>query len=1115
MKKISDREKILLHLSHHEEYESEDTAPYGVCKRGISENIGLEYEQVGKYLEELIELDMVKREVRSVVGLQREREVYFPTLEGYRKAEEELHESLGKKEVTVKTEEGEEKVRLENIDVYIDEQHPMLYTLKNMDEDGVVDLTVERRKDVFVGREKEMDKLKEKLSEVKENDCSALFVKGDAGVGKTRLISEFKEYAISKGFDFLSGGAHYDTAEPYLPLREAFKEHIEKEEETEGFTSMAMLGAQVADKKPEVVDKKMFDAERTADWNKITKRVRKIASRKPLLVFLDDMQWSDQATLQLLYYMMKDLSDSPILFVGAYRPEDVTADHGLVEFKRRIRREGLFKELKLEQLDTEHTREMIVGEIGREDIPEEFVELVHDTAEGNPLFTREIVKQMIEDKKVDVKRGKYPKSVKGVQMLDVIDDVVKRRTSRISDKTEVVLHKSAVIGEKVPFDLLRNVADMDELDLLDHLDMLGEIGLIHEDLTSENFIFSHGLIHRAVFDDISKRRRKKIHQLVAERMRDLYQRREKLADHYTDLAYHNEEGEEYEKAVENYYKAGLEAEVVYAHENAIRMCEKAVSLFERCRDDTTVNKETVLEELGDTHRIIGEYDQAIKRYKKAMVIVDEKKKKARLHRKLATVYEEKGDFKGFLKECERGLDLLDDEDAEISKLLEKKGWAFFRMGEYDQAEKTWRESVDAAEKAGSKKEISQSLHNLGTLCMKRGDYDKALVLLNQGKEIREDIGEEKLLANSLNNIGIVYYHKGEFDKCLEHNKESLEIRKKIGDKRGIGTTLNNIGVVYRIKGDLEKALDYNEECLDIMKKIGDKHGIAMSLNNIAMVHNEKGEHDRAIEHYRESIEIKKEIGDKQGIATSIDNLAIVYMEKGELDKALEHHLESLEKSRDIGDKGCTALILNNIGLTYQEKGELDKALDHSKESLKMHKEIGDKKGIGESLKTLAKVYRQKEQFQKSKEYLEKSLDLSFETDNQLLSVEILIEKAKNLIEKGETDAALQNAERAVDESIEDSMDIKEAKGRVVLGMVYREKGQLKRAKKELEKAEKIFEESGQALELPKVKYEYGLLLEKNGEKKRSKEYLEDALGSFQERGMKLWAEKCEEALEEI
>ncbi len=152
--------------------------------------------------------------------------------------------------------------------------------------------------DIFVGRSEELKKLKSLAEEVKKGNCRTVFIAGEAGIGKTTLVNEFKHFAVNNGFSFLVGTCHGETADPYLPFKEAFNRYLEEEDYSDG--SFAMMPVE---RSMDIEDKKMFDAEREATFYETTENVKDIARETPLAVFIDDIQWADQASLDILGYM--------------------------------------------------------------------------------------------------------------------------------------------------------------------------------------------------------------------------------------------------------------------------------------------------------------------------------------------------------------------------------------------------------------------------------------------------------------------------------------------------------------------------------------------------------------------------------------------------------------------------------------------------------------------------------------------------------------------------------------------------------------------------------------------------------------------------------------------
>ncbi|MBS3817758.1 MAG: AAA family ATPase, partial [Candidatus Thermoplasmatota archaeon] len=685
MVNITGRDKILLHLMNQQEFkDTKGEVPYRICQRGIAEYVSLSRNRVSELLRDLVKKEKLDEVTRRVVGLERRRKVYFLTEKGRKKARE-LHDELKEKKVDVKVGEENErrKVKLENIDKFIETGDPLLSALNQM-EDDVIDLTEEEeeREDVFVGRQEEIEYLTNILEEVNDEGSFTVFVTGPAGIGKTRLVSEFKQKAAKEGFEFLSGKAFYETSEPYRPLREAFDRY--------GVLA-SMLEPKGYPKRQGVEDKETFDAERHAEWYEITQKMKEIAANRPLVVFLDDLQWSDRATLELFHYMAAELTDSPILFLGIYRPEDLDADHPMVECRDRMIRENIFDELRLDPLDWEETSAIVKKQIGRKDLPDDFLKLVHQMTDGNPLFIRECINQMLEDETIKPEKNEYPKSTEEIAIPDVVDAVIQRRVNRLSDERVNILSKASVIGKDVPFKLLHKITDMKEVDLLDHLDVLIDTELLEDDPKEEVFSFSHDLIHLAVYDNISERVRQGYHRVVGEKMEELYQ--DELEGRYSDLGYHFEKAGEIKEAIECYRKAGEQAKSIYAHEDAISMYQKVLELMDEDHD-VELDKPAILEGLGDAYKTIGEYEDAERYFRKAL---DEGHEKGRLWRKIALVYREKGIFEEALEFIEKGLSITEKDEIERCKCLGTKGGILMQMGDYDEAIQIFKRERDLAE----------------------------------------------------------------------------------------------------------------------------------------------------------------------------------------------------------------------------------------------------------------------------------------------------------------------------------------------------------------------------------------------------------------------------------
>ncbi len=1003
----------------------------------------------------------------------------------------------------------------------------------------------------LVGRDPELSELTGALEAVVGGKGSTIFVSGEAGIGKTRLVEELISAAEERDAKVIRGWCLAENLEPLMPMREALKDadlyHLIAEspppkvisaylindagmlitkaerEETdldpdifasmltavENFISdsLSMMGEGEANKlntigygehdiliqtvgalsmatvikgtnsefliddmKKTLADigtefddwdgdmEKTEDVQPKIDWfirsrkyqgrylvddpkikqenlfDKVLKGIRRISSEQPIVLFLDDLQWADPTTLNLLHYLSRNTRDYGVLILGTYRPEDVVASddgktHQLKTAMQNMSREGLFKEIELNRLDGSMVEEFAAKTLGKIDLMEEFADRIHHESGGNPFFLLELINMLVQEQHLKEEDGVWSleRSIGEVHIPSKIYDVIVRRLGRLMKEQSELLECASVIGEEFDSQVLGSVTGRNRIDLLKNLNEIERIhNLIHS--MKKKYRFDHNKIREVLYNDINEELRVEYHRIVAESYEELY--KDRLDEVVENIAYHYYRAED-ERAVEFLLDAGDKSKDRYANIEAESFYRDASSLI----DEGDKRSVRAHEGMGDVLVTIAEYDEALKNYKNALELEDDNKNKARLFGKIAGVYNNKGDFESSLEYADKGMSLATEDDVEMCRLLNKKGWAYIRQGEYDTAMDFFEEERVIADRLDEKKDYAQALHDIGTIYISKGDYDEGKEHLEKALAIRTKIEDVKGMAKSLSNIGSIHYRKSEYDVSLEFHERSLETAEDIGNKDGVGISLNNIGTIYSAKGEKDKALEYYIRSLETAEKIGDKNSIALSLNNVGIIYNYKGELDKALEYFQRSLKMREEIGDKNGIAMSLGSIGTIYSDKGEKDKALEYYKKSLKMREDIGYKGGIAYSLCNIGMIYIYKGELGKAKDNAEKAFKLSKEIGAKAREGESKK--------------------------------------------------------------------------------ILGMVYREEGRWEKAKEEFEEGINIFEIAGEKKELAGVLYEYGLMWKAKGDRERAKENLKRSHSMFEDMGMKLSMDKAKEAFSSL
>ncbi len=1062
------KERILIHLYPYYKLKSKIEVPYEISQPGIADAVGVSRPHLSQEIRKIVEDEtgLIEEDIKRVKGMKRKRKVYFLTPKGVRKAQYLIKKFNGKK-ITILTPEGKSEVMVKDIDQYIKGDNPLLTSLSRVNDEGVLDLTKvdDIEEDIFIDRKKEMNFLKRTLKEVEEEGGMVLFVVGDSGIGKTRLISEFKKYSKKKGFVFLSGKAYFESSDPYLPFKKAFEEFTKNKD-----THFQLTSIYPGKSGPRAEDKKMFDYQRRATFFEIAEDIRILAKKKPLLIFLDDIQWADAATLQLTHYLSENLLDSKVLVIGAFRPRDVKMNDLLKEVRQRMRRERIYNELELKPLKWKHTKKIITAMLGVSSVPTDFVKLLHDLSEGNPLFIKECIKRLMEEGNLDPKKNRYPDDPKAINIPNIIINIIERRFDQLSDDTRRILHLGCVIGEEIPFDLLLNTCGMEELDAFDHIDVLLGTNLWKELPEEEMFAFTHALVHLAAYNSIPDIKKKRLHKTVAEKIEELH--KNNLVDYYSDLSNHFENAGNTDKAISYYYKAGKRAEEVYAQEDALKMYQEALDLWDKEKGDIGFK---LLENLGDVNSLLGNLSSSREHYERIVEETDDTSRIQRMYRKIARTWETQGDFEKAEELVDRALKTYDEDPVETCRLYEVKGWTLMQKGDFEGAGEMFEKEKELSKDFCDEKLQSNSNHNLGTLMIHKGKYEEANKYLKEALKIREKIGDKRSIAKSLNNIGVVYKCRGEINKALDTYKRCLEIEKDIGDKGGMAAILANLGTLQYMNDELTEAEENFDRALKIFKSIGDKRGMAMATNNLGIVHLDMGDLDQAIEYQTKGLSLRKEMGDKQGWAMSLGFMSNVHILKGELKQAEEYVNQASDLLNEIGDMKGVAMVNSLQGEIKKERGEIDEAIRLYEKSYDFHKKIGEK----------------------------------YE------NIEICGYLGELFIKSGD----LKKARKRIDEGLRISREVGTTLGEMVCmrisGTAFREEGDLERSLKELNQVVETLEKSNKEIELARAYYELGKTHLEANDIEMGIRNLSIAKDKFEEMGMNPWSERAEKLIDDL
>ncbi|MEM3738842.1 MAG: tetratricopeptide repeat protein [Thermoplasmata archaeon] len=722
-------------------------------------------------------------------------------------------------------------------------------------------------------------------------------------------------------------------------------------------------------------------------FENVTRGLQRKAEQKPVLIFIDDLQWSDPSSLAMLHYIARNTRKNAVLIVGTYRIEEIVAKHDekrhpLVEAMEKMEKEELLEKVELKRLDKEVCHALICSVLGTE-IAQEFTEKIYRETEGNTFFVVEILKNLYEEKQLYLEGGKWHYHLDTLQIPKKVYEIVLRRIERLAKEERDLLDAASILGEEFTSQM---VAKLTELPYIQVVKMLVSVERAHKLIRAlkSKYKFEHGKIREVLYAEMADELRKIYHEIAGQILEENYKAGN--ADVLADVVYHYSKAMRSDKVIEYGLSAGKLAKKRFANEESIRFY-KAVLEAMKEEEGYKELKLQVLGEIAEVLELTGRYDEALEILKiRISALITEKPLEAgKSYRKRCEIYIQKGDYENAIVEAEQAEQVLSEttkSELELARVWSAKGLIYERKGDYKSAIEAQEKAEQVFKKARVEKELGNVIHRMGTCYLYLGEYDKALQLFTDALRIREKISDLRGIAGSYNNIAIVYHEKGENEKALEFHKKSLELVEKIGDVRGISAGYNNIAIAYGESGELEKALEFHKKSLEVKEKIGDVWGIAMSYNNAGSIYYMRGHYEKALELYNKSLELRKKIGDVWGMSINYFNIGMIHYELGEFHKGLEALQKALEIAKEVKDKSEICKSLLGIARCYVGMGNFESANEMLREAKKFVVELAAKPIDAEFLSVSGILLASEGKIAEAELELKKAIDM-YETVGRL------------------------------------------------------------------------------------------------------------------------------------
>ncbi|NIS62909.1 MAG: AAA family ATPase, partial [Proteobacteria bacterium] len=443
----------------------------------------------------------------------------------------------------------------------------------------------------FVGRERELGLLLDCLERSKAGRGQALSIVSDAGVGKSRLLYEFRKAVASEDVTFLEGKclsysrdvayhlhidvlkANFDIREGDgdLEIREKVKRGLKTLRADEASTLPYLL--ELLSVKDSGIDKIPMSPEGRRDRiiEALCYTVLKGSEIRPLILAYEDLHWADKSSEEVLKYVLESIPGARVLLIFTYRPEFVHTWGG----------RSYHSQATLNRLSNRESLSMVNHLLGTDQIESALEEFILEKTEGIPFFIEEFIKSLRDLQIIERKDNTY-RIAKDIQTLTIpstIQDVIMARVDSLPERAKGVLHTGSVVGREFSHDLIKRVMELPEQELLSHLSVLKDSELLYERgiYPQSTYIFKHNLTQEVAYDSLLLKRRKELHEKVGNAIEQRYPKR--LEEFYEMLAYHYSKSDHYKKAYQYLKLSGNKATRNYSLWEAFRFYREAINML--------------------------------------------------------------------------------------------------------------------------------------------------------------------------------------------------------------------------------------------------------------------------------------------------------------------------------------------------------------------------------------------------------------------------------------------------------------------------------------------------------------------------------------------------------
>jgi class 3 adenylate cyclase/tetratricopeptide (TPR) repeat protein len=783
------------------------------------------------------------------------------------------------------------------------------------------------------GRQRELRSLHDCLDRAKHGNGEAVGIRGEPGVGKSRLVYEFRRTLENEAITWLEGRCvGYGASTPYLPILDMLRTHFQIDDgdnvlqidqklrhraehialEPDGALPFLreLFGLPGDDEAL-----KQFDAKERR--RKIFETVRALiaaeAGRRPVILVLEDLQWIDQTSAELLAFLVGSLPSIRALLITTYRPDYVLPWSDTASWTQ----------IALDLLTDTEVQTMVAGILDSRVVPPSLFRVVQQKAEGNPLFIEEMTASLRERGLIECRDGEVVwTDDHRVEIPTTVQDIIRARLDRLGDPVKRTAQTAAVIGREFSLTVLSRVAE-EPHDVPRDLGLLTRVELVHESRSFPEleYIFKHAVIQDVAYQTLLVARRKELHAAIARAVEDIYA--DRLDEHAATLAYHYAHTDHVAEATQYAIAAGDGAARLSANSEARTYYEQALSLARSLSPSPHVSRRQI--------------DVVLRLAQVAM-----------------TRHHFERDLKELSDAREQAAKLEDE--ARLGQVLYWLGRTHYVMGDRQTALAHAAESLSIADARGDEALAAPPVNLIGRIHLS-SDFRKASEMMARSADQMRQLGNKIEESTAAGFAGHVYGYMGQFARALEYADRGVRVAREIRNPFAEAAGLLYRGVVQVQRGEWSFAIADLDNAEELAERAGDRFRVYIIKFWSGRAHTWAGNARRGKTILEQSLAIAETLGTTLFLTMPKAFLAETLVALGEVEDVPRLCQEAIELAEKVGDQQGGSLARRGLAMALLHLKPLDRPRSESAmvEAIRQQENMGARPELARSYASYAKL----------------------------------------------------------------------------------------------------------------------------------------------------------------